>query len=158
MATIKVSGIGVNQFGGVESCGNITSYRATLATDAAGVPLNSNSTAALAIGTIVVLNVLPAGMLLEDAQIIVSNAMTASTTGSLGFLYSDGVNSAEVPQDAAYFGSGIALSTVARLRCTAAKAPVTLPKDANLVLTIAGAASDEASRLDVIVHGERLGY
>ena len=157
MAVIKINGIGVNQFGGVEACGNITSYRATLATDASGIPLNSNSTAALAIGTIVVLNVLPAGMLLEDAQIIVSNAMTASTTGSLGFLYSDGVNSAEVPQDAAYFGSGIALSTVARLRCTA-EAPVTLPKDANLVLTIAGAASDEASRLDVIVHGERLGY
>jgi len=158
MATIQISGIGVNQFGGVVPVGNITSYRATLATNAAGVPLNSNSTTALAIGDVVRLNALPAGMLLEDAQIIISNAMTALTTGSLGFLYADGVDSTDGPQDATYFGSGIALSTAARLRCTAAKAPVTLPKDAYLVLTIAGAASDEASRLDVIVHGERLGY
>ena len=157
MANVKLKGIGINQFGGVQSEGNLTTFRATLTTGATGAALNSNSTAALAIADVVTLASLPAGMLLEDAQAIISTAMTASVTGSLGFVYADGVDSADVPQDAAYFGAGLVLSTAARLRATSNKAPVTLPKEANLVLTLAGAANAKASRIDFIVHGERLG-
>lgn len=157
MANVKLKGIGINQFGGVQSEGNLTTFRATLTTGATGAALNSNSTAALAIADVVTLASLPAGMLLEDAQAIISTAMTASVTGSLGFVYADGVDSADVPQDAAYFGAGLVLSTAARLRTTSNKAPVTLPKEANLVLTLAGAANAKASRIDFIVHGERLG-
>lgn len=157
MANVKLKGIGINQFGGVQSEGNLTTFRATLTTGATGAALNSNSTAALAIADVVTLASLPAGMLLEDAQAIISTAMTASVTGSLGFVYADGVDSADVPQDAAYFGAGLVLSTAARLRTTSNKAPVVLPKEANLVLTLAGAANAKASRIDFIVHGERLG-
>lgn len=156
MANVKLKGIGINQFGGVECEGNLTTYRATLNTSAAGAAADSNSTAALAVGDKVVLNVLPAGMLLEDAQIIVSTAMTATVTGSLGFEYKDGVDSTDVPQDAAYFGAGIVLSATGRVRTASSKAPVTLAKEANLVLTMAGTTNAKASRVDFIVHGERL--
>lgn len=156
MATVKLKGIGINQFGGVETEGNVTSYRATLETGATGAALNSNGAAALAIADKVVLQSLPAGMVLEDAQVIVSTAMTAAVTGSLGFEYADGVDSADVPQDAAYFGSGLVLNATGRIRTTSSKAPVRLAKTANLVLTLGGANNAKASRVDFIVHGERL--
>lgn len=156
MANVRLKGIGLNRFGGVNTEGNVTTYRATLATNATGAALNSSSTSALGIGDVVTLASLPAGMLLEDAQFIVSTAMTAAVTGSLGFLYADGVDSATVPQDAAYFGTGLVLNAAGRVRTTSSKAPVVLEKEANLVLTLAGAANAKASRVDFIVHGERL--
>ena len=156
MATITLKGIGINQFGGVTSEGNVTTLRATLKTNAAGAPIDANSAAAIAIGDKLILQSLPKGMLLEDAQVIISTAMTASVTGSLGFEYADGVDSAVVPQDAAYFGAGLVLSSAARLRCATAKAPVVLEKTANLILTTAGAVNAKVSQLDFIVHGERL--
>lgn len=126
-------------------------------TTAAGAVIDGDSTAALAIGDVVVLEKLPEGFVLEDAQLIVSTGMTASSTGSLGFLYADGVDSAAVPQDAAYFGAGLNAATAARIRTAGTKAPVRLAKEAYLVWTHAGAANAKASRIDVIVHGERLG-
>lgn len=157
MATVKKIAAGYQQFGGFTPYGNITTLRSNLETNASGAPINANSNAALAIADVVVLDCLPEGFLLEDAQVIVSTGMSASVTGSLGFIYSDGVDSTVVPQDAAYFGTGLNLATAARLRTTSSKAPVKLPKEAYLVLTLAGAANAKASRLDVIVHGERNG-
>ena len=157
MATIKKKFIGDKQFGGFTPYGNLTTLRATLQTTAAGAVIDGDSTAALAIGDVVVLEKLPEGFVLEDAQLIVSTGMTASATGSLGFLYADGVDSAAVPQDAAYFGAGLNAATAARIRTASAKAPVRLAKEAYLVWTHAGAANAKASRIDVIVHGERLG-
>ena len=157
MATIKKLGLGLQQFGGFTPYGNLTTMRATLETAATGGAIGADSSAALGIGDVVVLEKLPAGMVLEDAQVIVSTGMTASVTGSLGFVYADGVDSTEAPQDAAYFGAGLNLAAAARLRAATAKAPVKLAKNALLVLTIAGAANAKASRLDVIVHGERMG-
>ena len=157
MATVKKNSMSINQYGGAIQAGNVTTYRAELSTNAAGGALNANSTTALAIADVVLLAVLPEGFVLEDSQVIVSTAFTASVTGSLGFAYADGVDSTEVPQDAAYFGAGLVLSSAARLRNVVAKAPVKLPKEAYLTLTIAGAANAKAARLDVIVHGERIG-
>lgn len=157
MATIKKKFIGDKQFGGFTPYGNLTTLRATLQTTAAGAVIDGDSTAALAIGDVVVLEKLPEGFVLEDAQLIVSTGMTASATGSLGFLYADGVDSAAVPQDAAYFGAGLNAATAARIRTAGTKAPVRLAKEAYLVWTHAGAANAKASRIDVIVHGERLG-
>lgn len=158
MAQIKKNDIGTGQFGGVEPCGNATTYRAVLETTSAGVPINSNSGLPLASGTTVVLESLPQGMILEDAQVIVSNALSAGVTGSLGFIYQDGVDVPAFPQDLAHFGAGISLSAAGRTRTTSAKALVKLPKDAFLTLTTAGAACTEAGRVDVVVHGERIGY
>lgn len=157
MATIKKAGLGMLQFGGFTPYGNLTTLRATLQTNAAGAAIGADSNAPIAAGDVVVLEKLPAGMLLEDAQVIVSTAMTAAVTGSLGFTYIDGVDHTAVPQDPEYFGAGLVLNATGRLRTTSSKAPVKLPKEAYLVLTTAGAANAKAARLDVIVHGERLG-
>lgn len=157
MATVKQKNLGVNQFGGFTPYGNVTTLRATLTTGSTGASTSANTTAAIGLGDKVYLQTLPAGMLLEDAQVIVSTAMTAAVTGSLGFEYIDGVDDADVPQDAAYFGAGLVLNATGRLRCATSKVPVTLAKEAYLVLTTAGAANAKASRVDFIVHGERLG-
>lgn len=157
MATIKKLGLGMLQFGGFAAYGNLTTLRATLMTAASGAAIGADSNTAIAAGDSVILEKLPAGMLIEDVQIIVSTAMSASVTGSLGLQYVDGVDSAALPQDPAYFGSGLVLNATGRLRTTSSKAPAKLPKEAYLVLTIAGAANAKASRLDVIVHGERFG-
>lgn len=157
MATIKKKFIGDKQFGGFTPYGNVTTLRATLQTNAAGAVLNSDSAAAIAVGDVVVLEKLPEGFLLEDAQLIVSTGMTATATGSLGFIYADGINSTDVPQDSAYFGAGLDGATAGRIRTASTKAPVRLAKDAYLVWTHAGAANAKAARIDVIVHGERMG-
>ena len=157
MATIKKKFIGDKQFGGFTPYGNVTTIRATLQTNATGAAIDSDSAAAIAVGDVVVLEKLPAGMVLEDAQVIVSTAMTASVTGSLGFIYADGVDSTDVPQSATYFGSALVLNATGRLRCATTNVPVKLPKEAFLVLTTGGAANAKASRIDVIVHGERMG-
>ncbi len=157
MATIKQKNIGDKQFGGFTPYGNFTTLRATLLTNAIGAVINSDSQAAIAVGDVVVLEKLPEGFLLEDAQVIVSTGMTATATGSLGFIYADGKDSTEVPQDAAYFGTGLDAAAAARIRTASSKAPVRLAKEAFLVWTHAGAANAKASRIDVIVHGERMG-
>lgn len=157
MATIKKKYIGDQQFGGFTPYGNVTTIRSTLQTTAAGAVVNSDSSSAVAAADVIVLEVLPEGFVLEDAQAIISTGMTATITGSLGFIYADGVDSTDVPQDAAYFGAGLDLATAARLRTTSSKAPVKLAKQAYLVLTTAVAANAKASRIDFIVHGERMG-
>ena len=157
MATIKKKSIGDKQFGGFTPYGNVTTIRATLQTNATGAAIHSDSAAVIAVADVVVLEKLPEGFLLEDAQVIVSTPMTASATGSLGFIYADGVDSTNVPQDAAYFGTGINAAAAGRIRTAGTKAPVRLAKEAYLVWTHAGAANAKASRIDVIVHGERIG-
>lgn len=157
MATIKLKNLGDKQFGGFTPYGNVTTLRATLETTATGAAVNATSAAAIGIGDKLHLQTLPAGLLIEDAQIIVSTALTAGVTGSLGFEYVDGVDSTEVPQDTAYFGAGLALGAAGRLRLATTKAPVNLPKEAYLVLTTAGAANAKVGRVDVVVHGERMG-
>lgn len=157
MATIKKKFIGDKQFGGFTPYGNVTTIRATLQTNATGAAINSDSAAAIAVGDVVVLEKLPEGFLLEDAQVIVSTGMTATATGSLGFIYADGVDSTDVPQDAAYFGTGLDCATAARIRTASNKAPVRLAKEAYLVWTQGVIANAKASRIDVIVHGERMG-
>lgn len=143
-------------FGGAAPFGNLTALAFTLATTAAGAVVDSNSTAAVASGDVIELGLLPGGMRLDDAQVIITTGMTASVTGSLGFKYVDGVDSTEVPQDAAYFISAGALSSAARLRANGTKL-VTLPKDAILTLTTGGAANAKASDIKVVVSGELTG-
>lgn len=138
---------------GATPWGNEHGLQYTLTTNSIGAAVGSNSAAALAIADKVILGRIPAGSVLNDALMIVSTTFTASVTGTLGFEYADGVDDADVPQDADYFAAaGMVLTTAARLRQSTAVAPVTLPKDANLVLVIAGAANAKVARLDVILH------
>lgn len=156
MATIKRNSGFVNRFGGAVPYGNVTAFVFSLATNAAGAVLDSNSDVAVASGDVIELGLLPVGFRLDDAQVLINTAMTEAVTGSLGFKYADGVDSTEVPQDSAYFISGGALATAARLRATGTKL-VTLPKPAILTLTTGGAANAKASDIKIVVSGELTG-
>lgn len=136
---------------GATPWGNAHSLQYTLATAANGSAIGADSTAAIASGDKVRLGVIPAGTTLLDSQAIVSTAFTAAVVGDLGFEYWDGVNSAAVPQDAQYFGAALVLNATGRLRNATTKAPVTLPKDAWLVLTTGGADNAKAARVDVVL-------
>ena len=157
MPTIKVSQFRTRQYGAGSPFGNAAVLPFKLATNAVGAVVNSDTATGVALGDKVVLGSLPAGMRLDDSQLVVSTAMTAMVTGTLGFEYEDGVDSAAVPQDAAYFGTGLALNAAGRLRNATSKAIVTLPKPAFLILTTAGAANAKASAIDVLITGELLG-
>lgn len=157
MATIKKNQFRTRQFGGFSPFGNTTSLLFALATTAAGAVIDSNSTAAVAAADVIDLGPLPEGMRLDDATVKVITGMTATITGSLGFVFEDGANHPDVAQDPAYFGTGLNLATPAVLRSAAAKATVVLPKPARLVLTIAVAANAKVSAIEVLVQGELLG-
>lgn len=157
MAKVTLSQFRSRQFGGAVPFGNVSALPFQLKTNAIGAAIGSDSAAALAVADVVVLGQLPAGFRLDDSLLVISTGLTAAVTGSLGFAYADGVDSTEVPQDAAYFGAGIALNAAARLRNASTKALVTLPKAANLILTIAGAANAKASQVDFVITGEQTG-
>ena len=156
MATVTLKQVQKRQFGGFTPYGNVTALMFALATAANGAAVASDSSAALAAGDVVDLGPLPEGMRLDDASVFVTTGMTATITGSLGFKYEDGVDSTAVPQDAAYFGTGIDLATTGRKRATGSKL-VTLPKPARLILTTAVAANAKASDIKVLVTGELTG-
>lgn len=156
MATVTLKQVQKRQFGGFTPYGNVTSLMFALATAANGAAVGADSSAALAAGDVVDLGPLPAGMRLDDASLFITTGMTATITGSLGFKYEDGVNSTAVPQDAAYFGTGIDLATTGRKRATGSKL-LTLPKPARLILTTAVAANAKASDIKVLVTGELTG-
>lgn len=153
MTTVKIKASTVRQFGGAVPYGNAVEFTFPLITGSTGGATYGDTTAALAVGDVVDLGPLPEGMRLHDSIALISTALTASVTGSLGFKYEDGVDSTSVPQDASYFGSGLVLSTAARLRNASAKALVKLPKPARLILTIAGANNAQVSRVDFIISG-----
>ena len=156
MATVTLKQVQKRQFGGFTPYGNVTALMFALATAANGAAVASDSSAALAAGDVVDLGPLPEGMRLDDASVFVTTGMTATITGSLGFKYEDGVDSTAVPQEAAYFGTGIDLATTGRKRASGSKL-VTLPKPARLILTTAVAANAKASDIKVLVTGELTG-
>ncbi len=160
MATVTKSRVTKKNVQGGVPFGNAWNGRFQIATNASGVLVDSDQATALAIGDVVRAGVIPAGTELHDLQAIVSDAFTALTTAGVGFQYVDGVDSAAVPQDAGYFvaAAGLDLATVAVTRKTAAKAPVTLPKDAYLIVTLAGAAQqNQAGIVDFVVQGVQTG-
>jgi hypothetical protein len=143
---------------GATPYGNQVSYAFDFATNASGVPLNSDATAALTASDTIRLGVIPAGTKLLDSIHILSDAFTATATCKLGFAYVDGVDSTAVPQDADYFAAALDLNTVAITRKSNAGArPVTLPKDAYLVLDLDVATLAAAGVLDIVVLGEMVG-
>lgn len=157
MATIKKTQFRTRQFGGAAPYGNKTTLPFTLESNASGAAVNSDTTAAIGNGDKVVLGVLPAGLTLQDFMATVSTAFTALVTGDFGFEYVDGVDDTAVPQDADYFGNDVAINTAGVYRKVTTTAPVTLPKDAYLILTTAGAANAKAARVDVFIEGELTG-
>ena len=130
--------------------GNLTALRYLLQTSATGAVLGSDSSAPVAANDVIRVGPLPAGFRLVDSLVIVSDA-AAGLNGKIGFAYQDGKDDAKVPQDDDYFGAALNLATAARLRNATTNPPVTLPKDAYLILTTAAAANAKASRIDVVL-------
>jgi hypothetical protein len=156
MATITLKRAQRPTFTGAAPYGNLSVQAFPLQTNATGAPVNADSSAPLAIGDIVDLGPLQAGLRLEDATVFVKTGLTTGVTASLGFVYDDGVDDPNVPQNAAYFGTGIALAAVAKIRATGASLAV-LPKPARLIATLAGAANAKVGDVTVLVYGEQLG-
>lgn len=153
MATIKVKSVGNGVHLGNTPWGNFSALRYKLQTDAAGKVINGDSSAAPAVNDVINLGHLPAGFRFVDSQVVVVTGMTATVTGDLGFAYQDGVDVAATPQDADYFGAGLALATAARLRNATTNGSVVLPKDANLTLTIKTLANAKASEIEIVILG-----
>lgn len=164
MATItSKKGLKANRFGGTPY-GNRTVHKFSAETAANGSLIDADVLTAIASGDKLRLGILPAGFELHDSLTIVSTAWTASVTGKLGFEYADGVDDTQtkadeearpyVPQDDDYFGAAIALNAAGRTRANNNTVrPVTLPKDAFLILTTGGAANAKASVTDILVEG-----
>ncbi len=153
MATItKKKILNQSQFGGTPY-GNKAVLKYNLTTNSTGAFVDSDTATGIALGDVVRLGVLPAGMNIYDSQVIVSDAFTALVTANLGFAYVDGVDSTAVPQSATYFGSALVLNAVGRLRNATTNAPITLPKDAYLIATTDGAANAAAGVADIFVEG-----
>jgi len=147
----------LRQMGGTPY-GNAWKQVFTFQTSSAGVFTDSDLTTAVQNADVVRIGVLPAGLELHDCLSIVSGAFTAATTADIGFAYVDGVDSTAVPQDADYFDAALDTAATGRTRAAnLAVTPVTLPKDAYLILTIGGANHAAAGRLDVIVEGIHTG-
>ena len=120
--------------------------------------LAHDATAAIADGDVVRLGKIPAGTNVRDHIAVISDAFTASSTYKMGFQYVDGVDVTAVPQDDDYFtAASTALSSVAVQRKTTTTAPLTLPKDAYLIVTNAGAAQAAAGIMDVTIFGRVIG-
>ncbi len=156
MATVRINDWTARQFG-PSPWGNHSALTFSFVTTSAGAVANSDSNTALAIGDVVDLGELPAGLRLDDSQVVISDAFTAGATAKLGFKYADGVDDVRVPQDDDYFGTSLALDAASRLRNATANRPVTLAKPARLILTLAGAALAEAGRAEIVITGELTG-
>ena len=147
MAKLTLDGASNSRFGN-RPFGNDAVYRFPVETGATGILLRSrDATVALAINDVIVAGRLQAGMVPDTMKAIVSN----------GFAYADGVDSADLPQSATYFGSGILLSAVGEIPVPIKTKLAPLPKDAYLTITITGAAVAEAGYMDVVVRGEQTG-
>lgn len=127
-------------------------------TNASGAVVNSNVATGVAAGDVVRMGIIPAGMRLDDAKVLVSTGWTATMTAKLGFAYVDGVDSTAVPQDDDYFGAAIAIATAGRYAAAnTAVRPVVLPKDAYLILTAGVTNNAKASQTDVLVNVTNVG-
>lgn len=158
MATVTIKRQAHRTFGATVPYGNVTSLAYDLATNSSGAVVGSDAgqSAATPAGTVIVLGYLPSGMRLDDAVMTIEEGMTDDVVGKLGFIYEDGVD-VDSTQDDAYFLSGVAMKTAAKVRATGTKVPFKLPKPALLVLTTSTEANAKVSKLTVVVSGVVVG-
>ena len=157
MAKLTIDGAGNSRYGN-RPFGNDAVYRFVVETGATGILQRSrDATVALAVNDVIYAGRLQAGMVPDTMKAIVSNHFGAGVTASFGFAYADGVDSAELPQSANYFGTGIVLSAVGDIPVPIKAKLAALPKDAWLTMTITGAAVAKAGYADVVIRGEQTG-
>ena len=143
-------------YGATAPYGNMSVLTYYIDTNDIGALIHSDTDTAVNTGDVIDIGELPEGFCMTDAQVFVMTGMTATATASLGFAYEDGVDDADVPQDAEYFIAGADVATAGRLRADGSKL-VILPKTARLILTMGRASNDKASSIRVAVTGELTG-
>lgn len=142
-----------NQFGGAPY-GNLSVLQFNITTDANGVYVDGDAAAAPTAADELLIGILPAGMKLMDALMIVSDAFTATATAKVGFRYVDGVDVATAPQSATYFTAALVLNAVGRYKAdNNTVAPLTLPKDAYLVIDWDVATNAAVGVADILIYG-----
>lgn len=151
MATITRKKIASQtQFGGTPY-GNLTALRFNVTTNASGVWTEGDSTSAPTASDELIIGILPAGMEVHDALMIVSDAFTATTAAKVGLRAVDGVTTQD---DADYFTAALALATVGRYRAdNTAVAPLKLARDMYVVMDWDTATNAAVGVLDVIITG-----
>ena len=166
MATYALNNVDALPVGahiGASPDGNETSLEYVIYSNASGIivdalgNLNSNDASAPASADVIRLGVIPQGFRIDDIDMIVTTAASASTTASIGFLYTDGVDVTAAPQNATFGFSAKTTAATAYLRMDQPNAPITLAKDAYLVATIGGASWAKACQITIMVHGVYLG-
>lgn len=143
-------------YGATAPYGNMSVLTYYIDTNDIGALIHSDTDTAVNTGDVIDIGELPEGFCMTDAQVFVMTGMTAYATASLGFAYEDGVDDADVPQDAEYFIAGADVATAGRLRADGSKL-VILPKTARLILTMGRVSNDKASSIRVAVTGELTG-
>ena len=141
-------------FGGT-AYGNLFTLAFAFATNASGYFLDSDTaTSAVGNGDKVILGKIPAGTKLIDMYCYVSDAFQGSSTATIGFEYCDGTDDTAVPEDDDFFCAAATIAATGIIKKTNVTPPVTLPKDAYLILTNAGAAQAAAGILNIEVIGQ----
>lgn len=165
MATLNKKGGDAARYAGMSS-GNKWSGVYSFVTDAAGKWVDDSvaAPAAVAISDVLNLGVIPAGTKLLGALGCVSDVFAgASSTFDIGFKYVDSADATTYSgtafaEDVDYFFASLAATSLGRTAANnTAVRPVTLPKDAYLVLTNKVAAQSAVGIIDVIVDGEVVG-
>lgn len=142
----------LQQFGGVPY-GNLSALHFNFTTNASGIWEDSDLATAVVDATKLRLGVLPAGMTLVNYMAIISDAFDTDVDFEIGFEYVDGVDSTAVPQDHDYFTLALDADATSVTFKTNPTAPVTLPKDAYLIITIETDDNEAAGVLDLFVIG-----
>lgn len=131
--------------------GNQTVLRFNVTTNSSGVWIDGDTATAPAATDELLIGILPAGMRLDDALMIVSNDFTAATAAKVGIRAVDGVTTQD---DADYFTASLVLNAIDRYRAdNKAVAPITLARDMYLVMDWDTATNAVAGVLDILIYG-----
>lgn len=151
MATITRKKIAnQSQFGGTPY-GNLSVLSFNVTTNSSGVFTEGDSTSAPTASDELIVGILPAGMLVHDALMIVSDAFTAATTAKVGLRAVDGVTTQD---DADYFTASLVLNAVGRYRAdNTSVAPIKLARDMYVVMDWDAATNAVAGVVDILVYG-----
>lgn len=153
MATINAINDMTHHFTFTAPYGNNTVRYHRLSTATTGIIDQGLEKKPIGAGDVVVLGDIPEGMVLTDA--IVSVVIGFTGTASLGFRYKDGKDHDKIKQNDKYFFDAKDVSAVGVIRADKQTLDK-LPKDAELIMTFAG-ANTKQSELRVAVMGELVG-
>jgi hypothetical protein len=142
---------------GENAFGNQMVTRLRMETTAAGImkEVSDKAAVAVAIADVIILDEMPKGFVWHNALEVISTAAGQAATVNVGFRYSDGVDDATFPQSDTAFFAALALNATSRGATVSVKEMKPLPKAAQLVVVVAGAALSSALVAQFVILGEQ---